>query len=48
MGRPIGGLLGRPMARKKEKKERKKVNKVCICIAFVDAFAMQGKERRGE
>jgi hypothetical protein len=49
MGRPIGGPLGRPMAIKKEKKERKerkKVNKVCICIAFVDAFAMQGKERR--
>jgi hypothetical protein len=31
MGRPIGGLLGRPMAIKKERKERKKVNKVCIC-----------------
>jgi hypothetical protein len=36
------------MAIKKERKERKERKKVCICIAFVDAFAMQGKERRGE
>jgi len=27
MGRPIGGLLGRPMAIKKERKERKKESK---------------------